>query len=379
MLSHPMTKSALTLFIIIIALGLWFLLHFIHRIVSDNRYQLSQKVRHLFGVNPHKSFHEMRLIQLAAYLVLIFLSVILIVRIWDTSNSVTASTINGVMVGFKIANMKIVPARIVIALIAFSSLLLIGRFIATRIINQKQFKEEENTQVAVATIILYLSFGIALLIALLLIGVNFTGLAILAGALSVGIGFGLQHIVNNFVSGLILLLEKPIKPGDRIIVGTTEGIVKKIRVRSTQIMTPAKTDVIIPNADLMTNPVTNFMFRDRFWRLSCPVGVAYGSDTALVRQTLLDIAAKHPEVLQSPPNEPAVLFRNFGESSLQFELWCIIKDVNKKFIVTSDLHFAIDQAFRENNISIAFPQMDVHLKAEKSKATAPVTINSTDK
>lgn len=379
MLSHPMTKSALTLLIVIIASVLWFLLHFIHRVISDKHYRLSQRVRHLFGVNPHKSFHEMRLIQLAAYLILIFLSVILIVKIWDTSNLITVSTINGIMIGFKIANIKIVPARIVIALIAFSSLLLLGRFIATTIINQKHFKEEENTQVAVATIILYLSFGIALLIALLLIGVNFTGLAILAGALSVGIGFGLQHIVNNFVSGLILLLEKPIKPGDRIIVGTTEGIVKKIRVRSTQIMTPAKTDVIIPNADLMTNPVTNFMFRDRFWRLSCPVGVAYGSDTALVRQILLDVAAKHPEILQSPPNEPAVLFRNFGESSLQFELWCIIKDVNKKFIVTSDLHFAIDQAFRENNISIAFPQMDVHLKAEKSKATAPVTINSTDK
>lgn len=361
-LTDTVTKSVLSIVVVLISVALWCLLHFGHRIASNNRYRVSQSIRNIFGIKSHKSLVELRILQIALYLVLIFALTILLIEIWETSSSLATVTLESLVSGVKIAGIKLIPVRIVVALIAFSALLLLGRFIATRVVRHQHFEEEENTQVAIATIILYLSFGIALLAGLLLMGVNFTGLAILAGALSVGIGFGLQHIVNNFVSGLILLLEKPIKPGDRIIVGTTEGIVKKIRVRSTQIMTPAKTDVIIPNADLMTNPVTNYMFRDKMWRVACQVGVAYGSDTTLVKETLLEVAAAQPEVIQSPPNQPMVLFRSFGDSSLVFELWCVIKDVNKKFSVTSELHFAIDDAFRQKNICIAFPQRDIHIK-----------------
>jgi hypothetical protein len=134
------------------------------------------------------------------------------------------------------------------------------------------------------------------------------------------------------------------------------------QIRSTQITTLAKEDVIVPNSELISNQITNYMFRDRYWRVVCQVGVAYGSNVALVKEVLLTVAAKHPEVLQREGDKPAVLLRDFGSSSLVFELWCIIRDVNLKYVVASDLNFAIDEAFRQHQITIAFPQRDIHIK-----------------
>src|SRR3990167_8592273 len=277
--------------------------------------------------------------------------------------------VSGLMDGFKFVGIQIIPSRIILALIVFSVIFLVGLLIATSIARKHAFQGEEDTQIAISTITVYISFAIALLFSLLVTGVDFTGLAIIAGALSVGVGLGLQTIVNNFVSGLILLIEKPIKPGDRIVIGKTEGFVRKIRIRSTQIATLAKEDVIVPNADLVTQQVTNYMFRDRNARVTCTVGVAYGSDVKLVKKLLLDVAQKHDDVVHDTPNEPLVLFRQFGESSLQFELWSVIHDVNKKYVVVSDLNFAIDAAFRQHNITIAFPQRDVHIIRPAAPAT----------
>ena len=220
----------------------------------------------------------------------------------------------------------------------------------------KLFEEEEETQVAVASILTYIGFSIALISGLLVAGFDFTGLAIIAGALSVGIGLGLQSIVNNFVSGLILLIEKPIRPGDRINVDGVEGFVKKIRVRSTQIMTSAREDIIVPNSDLITRRVTNYMFSDKFYHISCEIAVAYGSDTQLVREVLLNIANHHDEVVKNGRNKPVVLFRSFADDALIFQLGCLIKDVNKKSVVRSDLNFAIEAAFREHHIDMPFQQ-----------------------
>ena len=214
---------------------------------------------------------------------------------------------------------------------------------------------------AIAALLGYVFFMVALVFALLIAGVDFTGLAIIAGALSVGIGLGLQDVVNNFVSGIILLIERPIKPGDRIIVGGTEGIVKEVRIRATQIRTLNREDVIVPNSALITQQITNFMFHDQFWRIICGIGVAYGSDIELVKEVLLKIAHDHPSVIQEAPNKPTVLFRNFGESSLDFELRCIIRDVNQKNGIHSDLNFKIAKAFDEHNIEMPFPQRDLHI------------------
>lgn len=356
----------LTLGLVVLTMAALKLINSIYSWLDDNHFQTARKWRSILGVTPHKKIHEVFILKCIGYIVVLYLSLILLMEIWEVSPNLMDLIIDGAIDGFTFAEAKFIPLQIILGLVIFSLILLFGRFIATQVSQKERFESEPDAQVAIASLIVYTCFAIALLVFLLVVGVNFTGLAIIAGALSVGVGLGLQDIVNNFVSGLILLLEKPIKPGDRIVIDNTEGFVKKVRLRSTQISTLAKEDVIVPNADLITNQVTNYMFRDRCWRVVCKVGVAYGSPVGLVKNVLLDIASKHPDVLQDPPNQPSVLFRNFGESSLDFELWCIIHDVNKKFVVVSDLNFLIDEAFREHNITIAFPQRDVHIKNQPS-------------
>jgi potassium efflux system protein len=264
--------------------------------------------------------------------------------------------------GIHVADFIINPCRILSGLFIFSVLFLLFRAISTAIIRYHQSdKDEEETQVALASIATYAGFLIAVIAGLIIAGFNFTGLAIVAGALSVGIGLGLQSIVNNFVSGLILLIEKPIRPGDRINVDGAEGFVKKIRIRSTQIITPSREDIIIPNSDLITRRVTNYMFSDKFCLVTCEIGVAYGSDIQLVRDTLLTIANLHEDVVKTGRMKPTVLFQAFGDNNLIFQLLCLIKDVNKKMIVRSDLNFAIEAAFRHHQINMAFPQREIHV------------------
>lgn len=329
---------------------------------SSKKSLFSKKAHHLLGVKPHRQLIEASLLKWSIYLLTLAIAVICLLKIWKFSAIYIDALEHSLVEGFNFSGIYFIPARIVLGLVVFSVLNMVGRLIATRVTNTHHFEKENDTQVAIASIISYLGFSLALIAALVISGFNFTGLAIIVGALSVGIGLGLQNIVNNFISGIILLLEKPIKPGDRITVGETEGFVNKIRVRSTQIRTLAREDVIVPNSDLITNQVTNYMFRDQYWRVICKVGVAYGSDTDLVRKVLLEVAKANPSVLKEPPNAPSVMFRAFGDSTLDFELWSIIKDVNKKNQIASDLNFAIDQAFRAHNITIAFPQREVYIK-----------------
>ena len=210
----------------------------------------------------------------------------------------------------------------------------------------------------------------AALIALSIAGVTFQNLAIIAGALSVGIGFGLQNIVNNFVSGLILLFERPIRTGDWIVVGGVEGHVRRISIRSTQIETFDHADVIVPNSDLISGNVTNWMLRDNYGRVRIPVGVAYGSDTQRVKEILLRVAREHPLVVSNSRvvSDPYVLFLSFGDSSLNFELRAHVRHVDRRLTVLSDLNFAIDDAFREAGVEIPFPQRDLHIIQPKPSA-----------
>jgi potassium-dependent mechanosensitive channel len=189
----------------------------------------------------------------------------------------------------------------------------------------------------------------------------------------VGIGFGLQNIVNNFVSGLILLFERPIRTGDWIVVGGTEGYVRRISIRSTQVQTFDRADVIVPNSELISGVVTNWMLRDSHGRVRVPVGVAYGSDTLLVKEILLRVAHEHSLVIQGSAvvPDPYVWFLSFGDSALNFELCAFVRDVSRRTTVLSDLNFAIDAAFREAGIQIPFPQRDLHVIAPSGSVDVP--------
>jgi small-conductance mechanosensitive channel len=209
----------------------------------------------------------------------------------------------------------------------------------------------------------YFIIFIGFLLTFIILGYDFTKLTIILSALGVGIGFGLQGVVNNFVSGLILLFERPLTEGDTIEVGTSYAQIKKIGLRATVVRTFDEADLIIPNADLINNQVTNWTLTDRKVRLRVPVGVAYGSDVSLVVETIMACAKEQKEVVKSPA--PEVLFMNFGDSSLNFELRVWINDIDGRLQVNSALYHEIERKFRELNIVIPFPQRDVHLRGYK--------------
>lgn len=357
-----MSGLCLTIIYTVVAATIWRLIEVIYQMLDNKQYAIARRIHQIFGVKFNKKMHEISLLKVTAYFVVACLYTLAILKSWSISSTFVDPIIDGLIDGFKFLGLNIMPLRIVLAICVFAIIFLVGRFVATSIAKKQQFKGEEDTQIAISTITIYVTFAIALVFALLLTGIDFTGLAIIAGALSVGVGLGLQTIVNNFVSGLILLIEKPIKPGDRIIIGKTEGFVRKIRIRSTQIATAAKEDVIVPNADLITQQVTNYMFRDRNLRFACEFSLAYETDANLVKKILLEVANKHNDIVHEEPNEPHVLFLRFGDNGLIFQLSCVIHDVNKKSMVISDLNFAIDAAFRQYEIQFSNAQRDVHIK-----------------
>jgi small-conductance mechanosensitive channel len=220
----------------------------------------------------------------------------------------------------------------------------------------------QGMQESITTISAYMIWTIGLLIALHAFGLNTASLAVAFGALGIGIGFGLQNIFNNFISGIILLFERPIEVGDDVEINGIWARVRKINVRSTIVQTYDNASLIIPNADLISNQLTNWSFKDKRIRRKISVGVAYGSDIELVRTILLQIAVDAPNVLRYPRAD--VLFTDFGDSALIFvlRLWT---DVDHMLEVDTDVRFRIDKKFRENNIEISFPQRDIHIRSIK--------------
>jgi small-conductance mechanosensitive channel len=219
---------------------------------------------------------------------------------------------------------------------------------------------DPGVTISITRLVHYALVLLGYLAALVVLGVDLTKMTLLASALGVGIGFGLQTIVNNFVCGLILLLERPVRVGDTIEMGGLWAKIAKIGLRSTTVRTLDQADVIVPNSDLVTNQVTNWTLSDRHARTTIAVGVAYGSNVDLVMETLRACAFAHPEVMEHP--EPQVLFQSFGDSALAFEVRIWVKDVDKRLQVTSDLNRDIDRRFHEAGIEIPFPQRDVHVR-----------------
>jgi potassium efflux system protein len=282
---------------------------------------------------------------------------------WGVYDDLSAAIKGLLSLGFNVGSQ-----RISLGLVIIAAGILYGSFFASWIIQKlltdqvlARRRVEVGVQVAIAKLVHYVLIFIGFVVALLALGFEFTKLTIMLSALGVGIGFGLQGIVNNFVSGLILLFERPVRVGDYIEFGGNWAEIKKIGLRATTVQTFDEADVIIPNADLVSNQVINWTLTNRRVRLIIPVGVAYGSDISLVMETLVESAKQNSDVAEEPI--PQVLFLNFGESSLEFELRVWVLDADNRLVVSSAIHQEIDRRFREAKIEIAFPQRDLHLRS----------------
>jgi len=221
---------------------------------------------------------------------------------------------------------------------------------------------EPALRFAIGRIAGYIFIALGFVIALNNAGLDISSLTVLAGAVGIGLGFGLQNIINNFFSGLIILAERPVAIGDRIEVGGVAGRVTKINMRSTTVVTNDNISIIVPNSDFISTAVTNWSHGDPKVRIRVPFGVAYGSDIPKLERVILEVAAQHSSVLKDP--DPALFFIGFGDSSLDFELgvWTIDMAHNP-LRFKSELYYAIEDALRKNQIEIPFPQRDLHLRS----------------
>jgi potassium efflux system protein len=289
----------------------------------------------------------------AIRLVLVALSCLVIMGPWEISTADLFDTVRNVPFGFKIADVHVSLMTVVGALVVLGAFILVTR-VARHWLEHEllpRTKMEPSLQQSIATIFGYVGVIAAIALALGNVGIDLQKIALVAGALSVGIGFGLQSIVSNFVSGLILLAERPIRVGDSIVVKGEEGWVRRVRVRATEIETFDRASVIIPNSELITGVVKNWTRANTLGRIIIKVGASYDADPEQVRDILHGIARAHPQIVQTPP--PNAYLLGFGPSALEFELRCIVLNVDSTLTVKSDLHVGIIRAFKEAGIEMS--------------------------
>ncbi len=334
--------------------------------LDEGAYGWCRKLHNTLGVADGQKIPGLIWLRLFTTIIIWGSFAYIMITAWDYTGSIIEYIRDYVINGFQLGEFRFVPSRVLWALLIFGLIVTLSSWVRSQLENNwlKMTTMGMGARDALVTITGYVLFLLAIIAGLSAAGFDFSNFAIIAGALSVGIGFGLQNIVNNFVSGLILLFERPIRKGDWIIVGTTEGYVKDIRIRSTIIQTFDRSDVIVPNSELISGQVTNMMLYDVRGRTNIPVGVAYGSDTEQVQNILKNIIENHGNVVKDGSSpDPVVLFRGFGDSSLDFEIRAHLYNVDSRLKTISDVNFAIDKDFRENNIEIPFPQRDLHIRS----------------
>lgn len=311
--------------------------------------------------NAQIIFHRVRPLFMLFFVFLFILSTLVIWKVYVTKSEALQQILS--------VSIQVGSARVSVAVLLSAALVLYGAFLFSwsiqAILLQEVFprrKMELGSQLSVSRLVHYGIVFVGFLIALRVLGFGLTNLTIIGGALGVGVGFGLQAIVNNFASGLILLFERPIKMGDTIQIDGEMAIVKRLGLRATVVQTLDNAEIVVPNSDLVTSKVTNWTLASRRVRVRIPVGVAYGSDIEKVRKILLTCAEESTKVLKYP--EPQALFLSFGDSSLNFELRVWIDEfMESTGEVQDELNHAINEKFNEAGVEIPYPQTDLHLRS----------------
>src|SRR5437773_609152 len=271
---------------------------------------------------------------------------------------------------FEINKTAITPSSIFM-FVVFIAVFAVTSRLLQRVLKGQVFSRlsiDEGMQYTLTRITHYLIMIVGAVVAFQFIGIDLTGLAIIVGFLSVGVGFGLQNITSNFVAGLILLLERPIKVGDRVIFRNQEGDVVEIKMRSTTVRTLNNIAVIVPNSEFVSSKLENWSYGDQKVRLDVDVGVSYESDLETVIRSLMEVAAEHPEVLKNPA--PDVLHSGFGDSAWNMRLRIWLEHPRRHPEVQSDINCAIVRKFQQNGVEIPFPQRDLHVR---SPVPLPIT------
>ncbi len=325
-----------------------------------------RRVASAIGINPARLDLLATITAGLLRALLIIVVLFLMIGGWRTSVTDVASMFDRFDLALTIGQSQLALGNLLISI----GLLIVG-LVVTRIVHRwlaqtvlPRTSLDSGLQNSISTMFVYLGAIAAVLLALAQIGINLQNIAFVAGALSVGIGFGLQSVVSNFVSGIILLAERPIRVGDIIEVKGASGYVRRISVRATEIETGDRANVIVPNSELISNVLTNWTHSNTTGRISMKVGVSYDSDPGQVRKILLDAAVAHPQVLKSPA--PSVLLRGFGDYALEFELFAVIGNIDISGTVKSDLYFEILQKFRDAKIEIPIPQQEYRLRADET-------------
>lgn len=274
---------------------------------------------------------------------------------------------------FSLSGSEVSLATIIYFLFAFIFLSFISKRIKNLLVNRILVRThmDRGVRASIGSLTRLVITIIGTIVIIQTAGIDLSALTILAGALGVGIGFGLQNITDNFISGLIILFEKPIKIGDRIEVGDIQGNVISISFRATQVLTNDNISIIVPNSEFISSKVINWSHNDRNIRFRIPVGVSYNEDPEKVKRILLEVADKNPNVLKLPA--PSVLFDAYGDSSLDFFLavWTT-SHTDKPRVLKSELYFEIFRRFKEEGVEIPFPQRDIHIK------TQPIQLRSSE-
>ncbi|WP_051679752.1 mechanosensitive ion channel family protein [Pseudorhizobium marinum] len=315
---------------------------------------------------------------LAIYAFALMIGVPLILLTWGFQIADIESWFYRFFTAITIGNITISLVGIIGGILLFAVGYIVTRWVQRWIDGNVMARSQVDAGVrnSVKTGIGYLGVGLAVIVGVSAAGIDLSSLALVASALSVGIGFGLQNIVSNFVSGLILLVERPFKVGDHIVTGTTEGIVKRISVRATEIETFRKQSIVVPNSDLINSPVGNWTHRNRVQRSEIPVSVAYGTDPEKVIAILLEIATAVPDALQNP--EPHVDFLAFGASSLDFELRFCLADYSDGIRIRAEVRIAILKRFELEGIEIPYARQDIMILPRPGRSGQPAPGASDD-
>jgi potassium efflux system protein len=341
----------------------------IDAVVSDTLNADSERGRRMaatFGLSPRGLELVATLLAALLKICLALLAIFPVLGPWGIFAADFFEVVQNAVFGFRIGDMSIslntIISAVVLLLIGFAATRFVQRWLERRFLPRTGL--DPGLQNSVSVLFGYAGAIVALIFALAELGIDLQKIALIAGALSVGIGFGLQSVVSNFVCGIILLAERPIRVGDWVLVKNEEGYVRRISVRATEIETFDRASVIVPNQDFITGVVKNMTHGNPVGRIIIKLGVGYDSDMDRVRDMLVEIAQAHPQVMRNPP--PTVLFMGFGVIALDVELRCFVTNVQNATITRSDLNFAILRRFREVGIGIPTNPANLKLAAEGS-------------